>query len=155
MVFRRPAGVGLAVTAIVLAITPAAAGKTREKLEMYTLEGTTAQISQAVGGVELAGVRQTATGIRADAVLTQRDVQKATAGGVKVALKRNKKGQTVTEQAAAMAVGGYKVYRPWDQPGGIRDELFSIARQNRQLVKLEVLGRTNQERQLIALKVTQ
>jgi hypothetical protein len=155
MVVRRTAGVCLAVAAIVLAIVPAAAGKARQKLEMYTLEGTAAQISQAVGGVELAGVRQTATGIRADAVLTQRDVQKATAGGVKVALKRNKKGQTVTEQAAAMAVGGYNVYRSWDQTGGIRDELFSIARQNRQLVKLEVLGRSSQGRQLIALKVTQ
>ena len=46
---------------------------------------------------------------------------------MKVALKRNKKGQTVTEQARAQAVGGYNVWRSWDQPGGIRDELFDVA----------------------------
>jgi Zinc carboxypeptidase/Immune inhibitor A peptidase M6 len=154
-VLRRGVVHALAAGAIALAIAPTAAGAGREKLEMYTLEGTAAQISQSVGGVELAGVRQTASGVRADAVLTKLEVQKATAAGVKVALKRNKKGETVTEQATAMAVGGYNVYRSWDQPGGIRDELFSLARQNRQLLKLEVLGRTNQGRQLIAVKVTQ
>jgi hypothetical protein len=152
---RWSAVVGLAAVAIALAIAPAAAGKGREKLEMYTLEGGADKIAQAVGGVELAGVRQTASGLTADAVLTQDQRAKLAASGVKVTLKRNKEGQTVTEQAAAQAVGGYNVWRSWDQPGGIRDELFAVARQNPQLVKLEVLGRTHQGRELIALKLTQ
>jgi hypothetical protein len=152
---RLSAMVGLAAAAIALAIAPAAAGKEREKLEMYTLEGGADKIAQAVGGVELAGVRQTASGLRADAVLTQSQRAKAAASGVKVTLTRNDKGQTVSEQAAAQAVGGYNVWRSWDEPGGIRDELFALARQNAQLVKLEVLGRTHQGRELIALKLTQ
>jgi hypothetical protein len=152
---RLSAMVVLAAAAIALAIAPAAAGKEREKLEMYTLEGGADKIAQAVGGVELAGVRQTASGLTADAVLTQDQRAKLAASGVKVTLKRNDKGQTVSEQAAAQAVGGYNVWRSWDQPGGIRDELFAVARQNPQLVKLEVLGRTNQGRELIALKLTQ
>ena len=54
-----------------------------------------------------------------------------------------------------MAAGGFNVWRSWDEPGGIRDELYDVARDNPQLVKLEVLGRTHQGRELIALKVTQ
>src|SRR5215203_6747157 len=124
-------------------------------LEEYTLEGKADKIAEAVGGVELAGVQQTQSGIRADAVLTQSQRAKVAASGVDIELTRNKKGQTVTEQAAAQAAGGYDVYRSWDERGGIRDELYQLARQNPQLVKLEVLGRTHQGRELIALKVTQ
>jgi len=152
---RSSAMVGLAAVAIALVVAPAASGDGREKLEMYTLEGSADRIAQTTGGVELAGVRHTASGLRADAVLTESQRAKVAASGVRVTLKRNKKGQTVTEQAAAQAVGGFQVWRSWDEPGGIRDELFDIARRNPQLVKLEVLGRSHQGRELIALKVTQ
>ena len=49
------------------------------------------------------------------------------AEGVKVSLVRNGKGQTATEQAARMALGGFSVWRSFDEPGGIRDELYEIA----------------------------
>jgi Zinc carboxypeptidase len=74
---------------------------------------------------------------------------------VDVELTRNKKGQTVQEQAAAQAANGFSVWRSWDEAGGIRDELYGLARDNPNLVKLEVLGHTHQGRELIALKVTQ
>ena len=61
----------------------------------------------------------------------------------------------MAEQAAAMAVNGFNVWRSWDEQGGIRDELYRLARENPQLVKLEVLGHTHQGRELIALKLTQ
>ena len=48
---------------------------------------------------------------------------------MKVTLKRNGKGQTVTEQARPQAVGGFNVYRSWDEPGGIRDELHDDRRE--------------------------
>ena len=50
---------------------------------------------------------------------------------MKVRLKRNAKGQTVTEQAAAQAAAGFDVWRSWDEPGGIRDELYQVARATR------------------------
>ena len=155
MSLPRSAAFGLATLAIALVVAPAASGAGREKLEMYTLEGSAGSITEAAGGVELAGARQTASGVRADAVLTESQRAKVAAAGVKVTLKRNKQGQTVSEQAAAQAVGGFQVWRSWDEPGGIRDELFDLARRNPQLVKLVVLGRTYQGRELIALKVTQ
>src|SRR3954453_18399367 len=132
-----------------------AAAKSSARLEMYTLVGDAGAIAKATQGVELAGGRQSAAGFKADAVLTSDQVSKLRASGVNVALKRNKKGQTVTEQARAMAVGGYNVYRSWDEPGGIRDELHAIASRNPNLVKLEVLGHTYQGRELMALKLTQ
>src|SRR5215216_1110739 len=152
---RVGAVVGFVVFAIALAIAPGASGEGRPMLEEYTLEGSADEIGKALGGVELAGVEQTRSGIRADAVLTRAQRAKVAASGVDVKLTRNKKGQTVTQQAAAQAAGGYNVYRSWDEPGGIRDELYQVASQNPQLVKLEVLGKTHQGRELIAMKLTQ
>ena len=121
MYSRAGVRAGLAAAAIALMIAPAAAAK---GLEMYTLRGSAATIGELTAGVELAGVRQTRRGLRADAVLTSAQRAKLVAAGVKVRLKRNAKGQTVTEQAALQAAGGFEVYRSWDEPGGIRDELF-------------------------------
>jgi murein tripeptide amidase MpaA len=146
--------IGVLISALVLATAPAA-GQSRLGLEEYTLEGPPAAIDRAVPGVELAAIQQTPSGIRADAVLTKAERARVAAAGVAVELKRNNKGQTVTQQAAAQAVGGFNVWRSWDEPGGIRDELYQVARRNPQLVKLEVLGNTYQGRELIALKLTQ
>jgi hypothetical protein len=140
--------------AIAFAITPAAAAQGREKLEMYTVKGNAGKIARATQGLELAGLRYTRRGIRADVVLTSGQRAKLVASGVKVRLKRNRRGRTVSAQAAAQAVGGYNVYRSWDEPGGIRDGLYRVARSNPDVVKLKVLGRSVQGRELIALKVT-
>jgi hypothetical protein len=151
---RIGALVGLAAVAIALTIAPAAAGQGRERLEMYTLTGSAEKIARGTEGAELAGLRYTRRGIRADAVLTRGQRAKLVASGVKVQLKRNRRGRTVTAQAAAQAVGGFNVWRSWDEPGGIRDELYEVARRNRDIVDLEVLGESHQGRELIALKVT-
>ena len=145
----------LASAAVALMLAPAAAAKGREHLEMYTLRGDAATISRLTAGNELAGVRFTSSGLKADAVLTSGQRAKLVAAGVDVRLKRNARGRTVRQQAARQAAAGFKVWRSWDEPGGIRDELFDVARRNSQIVKLEVLGRTHQGRELIALKVTQ
>ena len=91
----------------------------------------------------------------ADAVLTARQAAKLRAQGITVRLLRNDKGQTVTEQARIQALNGFTVWRSWDEPGGIRDQLYDIASRNPQLAKLVVLGKTHQGREIIALKLTQ
>ena len=48
----------------------------------------------------------------------------------------------MSEQAALQAAAGFDVWRSYDEPGGIRDELYDIAASNSDLVKLEVLGHT-------------
>ena len=73
-----------------------------------------------------------------------------------VKLTRNKKGQTVIEQAAAMAVERLQRVALLGRAGRHpRRAATALARENPQLVKLEVLGHTQQGRELIALKVTQ
>ena len=91
----------LTVAAIGLTIAPAAEAGRRNQLEMYTLRGSATTIGELTAGVELAGVRRTASGLRAKAVLTAGQRAKLAAAGVRVRLTRNKKGQTVQQQAAA------------------------------------------------------
>ena len=55
---------------------------------------------------------------------------------------------------AEQAANGFTVWRSYDEAGGIRDQLYAVARNNPQLVKLEVLGHTGQGREIIAVKLT-
>ncbi|WP_436498430.1 M14 family zinc carboxypeptidase [Actinokineospora sp. HUAS TT18] len=154
---RQRATVVLAALALVLTIpVPAvAAAPARPDLDMYTVEGTTDKIDEVVPGLELAGTRTTSAGVRADAVLTPAQADKLAAAGLAVTLKRDAKGRTVSEQAAAQAAAGFDVWRSWDEAGGIEDELRDIARRHPQFVKLVKLGETHQRRDILALKVTQ
>lgn len=151
----RSATVVLATLALTVMSSPALATPPEAALEMYTVEGAADKISAAAPGLELAGLQRTAEGVRADAVLAEPQRAKLAAAGLRVTVKRNDKGQTVSQQAAAQAAAGYQVWRSWDQPGGIRDELADVARRNPQIVKLVTLGRSHQGRDIIALKLTQ
>jgi hypothetical protein len=148
-------GVVVVLAMMALIASPVAAQPRGLGLEMYTLEGSEEDIAEAAQGLELAGTERTATGIRADAVLTPGQRAKLAAAGVRVTVKRNNRGQSVSEQAAAQKAAGFNVFRSWDEPGGIRDELQRLTQQNPQLVKQVVLGRTTQGREIIALKLTQ
>ena len=90
-----------------------------------------------------------------DIVLTPDEAKGLHARGLDVKVKKNKDGKSVKQLAAEQAESGYKVWRSWDEPGGIRDELYRLAKDNPQLVKLEVLGETYQGREIIAMKLTQ
>src|SRR5437867_1211970 len=99
----------------------------REKLQMYVIEGSGAAFATATRGLELVDIQQTATGTRAEGVLTPHQAAKIRALGVSVKLLRNDKGQTVQQQARIQALNGFTVWRSWDEDGGIRDELHDIA----------------------------
>lgn len=73
---------------------------------------------------------------------------------MRLLLKRDRLGRTVMQRAALQAQAGFKVWRSWDEPGGIRDELYQIAAANPDIVKLEVIGHSVQNREIIALKLT-
>jgi murein tripeptide amidase MpaA len=123
-------------------------------LEMYTLEGDPETIGVIIQGVELTGRRYTARGVQVDAVLTEAQRDELAAAGIDIKLKRNSRGETVQQQAVAQALNGFQVFRSWDEAGGIRDELYALATNNPQLIKLSVIGTTAQGREIIALKVT-
>ena len=75
--------------------------------------------------------------------------------GIRTKLTRVKGGKTVKEFAAAQSENGFTVWRSWDEPGGFRDQMYAVARDNPQLAKLVKLGTTYQGRELLAIKLTQ
>ena len=127
-----------------------------QPLDMYgaTVDARTAA-KLARDGYDLGhGPQRVAGGVQVELVLTTRQADRLRGQGIDVKPIRNGNGQTVREQAEAMAASGYQVYRSYDEAGGIRDELYDLAKRNPNLVKLVVLGRTVQGREIIALKVT-
>jgi Zinc carboxypeptidase len=149
-------GVVVALTALLvpLAATGTAGAASKHGLDMYTAKADAKAIASIRSGGYDVAESVAAGGSTIDLVLTAREADRLRRQGVDLSLKRNGKGQTVREQADAMAVGGYNVYRSYDQQGGIRDELYELAKKNPSIVKLKVIGHTIQGREIIALKVT-
>ena len=127
-----------------------------DRLDAYTAVVQAAEIPTiAQQGIDVSGQRPVANGIELDMVLDQAQADRLRGQGVDLKLTRVKGGLTVQEFAAEQAANGFTVWRSYDEAGGIRDQLYAAARNNPQLVKLEVLGHTGQGREIIAVKLTQ
>ena len=144
----------LALLAALLGCAGGAAAASRQQLDMYSAVVDAKTAARVAASYDVARSKPVAGGIRLDLVLTPGEANRVRGEGVKLGLIRNGNGQTVREQAAAQAAGGYTVFRSYDERGGIRDELYALAKKYPQLVKLEVIGHTLQGREIIALKVT-
>ena len=132
-----------------------AGAKSVGTLDMYTARVSAAKATELIRkGYDISDVTARRRGTRIDIVLTRAQRATLARNGVKLSLKRTKSGKTVRQAAAAQAAGGFTVYRSWDEPGGIRDELYNVARNNPDIVKLKVLAHTSQGREIIALKVS-
>src|SRR5262245_24697768 len=135
---------------------PPAAAPDTDHLDSYTLTVSPSEMSAIADlGLDATDQRQVKGGTELEVVLDQAQADKLRAQGVDVKLTRVKGGKTVRQFAAAQAANGFTVWRSYDEPGGIRDQLYAAARNNPQLVKLEVLGHTGPGRELIAVKLTQ
>jgi hypothetical protein len=146
----------LAAVLVTSGAAPGAGNKNKVSLDMYRAKVSVSQYRELLAkGLDIADAKNLANGVRLDLVLTAGQARALAANGVKASLIRNKRGQTVRQMAAAQAVGGFEVWRPYDGPDGIRAYLYRIARQNPQLTKLEVIGHTHQGREIIAIKMTQ
>ena len=137
--------------------TPSASpGRNPDRLDAYTAVVEPDEMSAiSEQGIDVSGARPVAGGIQLDVVLDREQADRLRGRGVELKLTRVKGGQTVQQFAAAQAANGFTVWRSYDEPGGIRDQLYAAARSNPQLVKLEVLGHTGQGREIIAVKLTQ
>jgi hypothetical protein len=118
-----------------------------------TVDGATLQ-ELVTKGYDVTLIEDTRAGSRVGLVLDRGERKALAAEGVDLSLYRNPRGQTARQAFAEQQQGGFQVYRSFDERGGIRDELYQIARQNRDIVKLEVLGESHQGREHIALKLT-
>ena len=125
---RRCAVLGLAVLAATLSLAPAASGQSGSSSRCTRWRAAPTRSPRPPPASSSPACARRRAGIRADAVLTRAQRAKLAAAGVKVRLKRNKRARPSREQARAQAAGGFNVCRSWDEPGGIRDELYAIAR---------------------------
>src|SRR5215203_3226564 len=150
----RGAVVALVALLVSLAATGTAAAASKLGLDMYTAKADAKSLAAIRSGGYDVAESHLGGGSTVDLVLTSREADRLRGQGVDLSLKRNGKGQTVRQQADAMAAGGYNVYRSYDEADGIRDELYALAKRYPAIVKLVVIGKTLQGREIIALKVT-
>lgn len=106
-------------------------------------------------GVHFVDSKTVRRGVRVTTVLTPAEASRLRAQGFSFTPARDARGRTARQRAAIQAQNGHTVWRSWDEPGGIRDELYQVALDNPDLVKLEVLGHSIQGREIIGLKVTE
>jgi hypothetical protein len=141
---KRSALLACACT-VALFATGSAAGADSTSLQVYTAKVDRATVDKLVlEGYDVAAERRVTGGVQIDLVLSSSDLKRLKSTGIAVKVKRNAAGKTATQLAAEQAAAGFSVWRSWDEPGGIRDEIRRIAEQNRQIVKLAVIGHTLQ-----------
>jgi murein tripeptide amidase MpaA len=128
-----------------------------EPLDVYTATVTQAQATElADAGVDVIDSTPSGSNVAVDAVLSASERDRIEdRSQVDFELKRNAQGQTASQMAAAQAADGFDVWRSWDEPGGIRDEIDQLAAENPGIIRREVLATTYQGREILALKVTQ
>jgi hypothetical protein len=135
--------------------TSALAAGDKGKLNLYSARVDAAQAAAlSRAGYDIAAVHQRFSGLEVQFVLSPSEKVKLANQGISVTLVRDRAGHTAQQRATLQAAGGFNVWRSYDEAGGIRDELYSIAASHPDIVKLEVIGHTLQGREIIALKVT-
>jgi hypothetical protein len=146
----------VAAAAFALTVSAPAVAADSGRLDMYSATVSGRQASGLVAqGVDVAAQRPSARGLQLDLVLSKAEVAKLKVAGIKPVLKRVQGGLTVQQFAARQKAAGFNVFRSWDEPGGIRDEIVQVAQQNPDIVKLVSLGKTLQGRDILALRVTE
>ncbi|WP_430645605.1 M14 family zinc carboxypeptidase [Agromyces sp. GXS1127] len=151
---------GIAAAAVVAAmLSPIGANAAEDdvgSLDMYVAEVTAEQAADiAESGLDVAGSHAVGRGLEMDLILTEDEADALAERGIDVKVKKNKDGKSAKQVAEEQAAYGFDVWRSYDEPGGIRDELYRLAKENPQLVKLVVLGETYEGREIIAVKLTQ
>jgi hypothetical protein len=125
-------------------------------LSMYEATVDQATLQELVNeGYDVTPTGDTLNGLEVTLVLSAGERQALEAKGLDLSGGRQGREHTARQATAADSIYGWDVYRSYDEPGGIRDEIYQIAQENPQLVKLVKLGTTHQGREYLALKVTQ
>ena len=147
------------VAALLVGLTPTAsssAPRADEALDAYTATVSPSQLRELARlGHDVGANKASGSNVEVDLVLTKKERDQLHAKGIFPQLTKVKGGQTVRQFAAAEAANGFTVWKSWDEPGGIRDQLVQTAAQNPSIAKLVKIGTTLQGRDMYAIKLTQ
>jgi murein tripeptide amidase MpaA len=161
---HRRALVGVLAISFLLgtAVAPAAAQtqppEPHGRLELYEATLDAAQWESVQGlGLDVANVEETVEGVRVQLVMYPQERNALRKLGIELQPVRNEEGLTQAEAAIQQSVHGFDVWRSFDEPGGIEDQLHAIASapQNSGFVRLFDLGDSHQGRDIIAVRLTQ
>jgi hypothetical protein len=138
-----------------LSFVGTASAKAPGTLNLYSAKvGASGLEKLTSGGYDVASLRQEGRRTEVFLVLSRAEAGKLRKGSVRVRLVRDSHGRTQLQRARLQAAGGFNVWRSYDEPGGIRDELHEIAAENPDITKLEVIGETEQGREILAIRLT-
>ncbi len=147
------------VAALLVGLTPTAsssAPRADEALDAYTATVSPSQLRELARlGHDVGANKASGSNVEVDLVLTKKERDQLHAKGIFPHLTKVKGGQTVRQFAAAEAANGFTVWKSWDEPGGIRDQLVQTAAKNPSIAKLVKIGTTLQGRDMYAIKLTQ
>ncbi len=145
------------VAAFVAASPARAAGPNAgDRLEVYVGTVTPAQLDELrAAGLDAEEVTVAADGAntKVEAVLSGRQADRLADQGVKLAVKKIR-GKAASQVLREQAAAGWDAFRPYAEPGGIRDELVATAARYPKLTEVVNYGRTTQGKQMTAVRVT-
>ena len=128
------------------------------RLQLYeaTVDAEQWAIIQGMG-LDVANVDETLDGIHIQLVMYPQERNTLRKQGIDLRPVRNEDGLTQIEAANQQSVHGFDVWRSFDEPGGIEDQIRAIANDphNRGFVQLVDLGDSHQGRDILALRLTQ
>ncbi|MBD3141639.1 M14 family metallopeptidase [Microbispora bryophytorum] len=146
--------------ALLLPVSPAQAGQgdplpPADQADLYQLDsapGTSSTLTQK--GFDVVQRHPAGDKEHVELTATPAELKKLQILGYRPQPVRNPQGQTQSQAAKAQAAGGYTVWKSYSEKGGIADQLRSIADANKDIAKLETIGKTLQGRDILALKLT-
>jgi hypothetical protein len=127
----------------------------RSNLELYQATVDAEQYQMLLtGGHDIASVEETADGFVVQVVLTPSERNKLRRDGFELEVVRNEDGLSATQAAAQQQRQGYKVWRPWDGPAGLENQIRAVAEEHPDVAELHTIGQTHQGRDILAVRVT-
>jgi len=148
------------VTAVGLMVGVSSAGAAAPKLDVY--EGTieSAQLERIVDlGIDRQELEVEAVGgaakpmVRVETILSAGQAAALRREGLALQTKQVD-GQSVAERATALGLDGHEVFRQYGGAGGLLEDFRQTARENRRITKLVTIGRTVNDQEIVALKIS-
>ena len=146
----------LVVLASAIVLAPSANGQAGGNLELYetTVDAEQLQVLRE-GGYDIASIEESAEDFTVELVLLPRERNKLRRDGFDLEAVRNKDGLTASQAAAKQKQGGFKVWRPWDGPTGLENQVRNIPAQYPDVAELHTLGESHEGREILAIRVTE
>ncbi|HEX6417093.1 MAG TPA: M14 family metallopeptidase [Acidimicrobiales bacterium] len=124
-------------------------------LELYRATVDADQYEQLLlGGYDIAAVEQTADGYLVEVVLSPSERNALRRTGIELEVVRNADGLSASEAAAQQRRRGYRVWRPWDGPAGLEQQIRSVPGEHPGIAELHTIGQTHEGRDILAVRVT-